>query len=365
MTEFIEYQDFENPTEFVKALSPLADEWKLGHSVRSYGWIFRGQRNADWPLIPSAYREGTLESFDYVQLVKSKMQLVESQSKTEIDWDSGEVVTSNKIYYPINHWFSSRDMLSRELVKVFAELSDRSGLSVSGYDGTRSRWGAAGDKQHMNLNTKRFKGEKVCFDFPALEEREMFALSQHYGIPTNLLDWTESPYVAAYFAASDAMSHIKQNLHPTKETIPGSEKLCVWAVNPVFLEDDGKEDNPEIDRIQLFTASWQSNPNLRAQKGLFSVHKMNSVKYKKTNYRLEDVIIRIAERLPHHAPDKPAVRCFRTPLKGALVILLWLKRLGFSASTLYPGYIGVTKEIEETYNRERSLMQNLKMTFVK
>lgn len=357
VTEFIEYRDFEDPKEFVKALSPLADEWKLGRSVRSYGWIFRGQRNAEWPLIPSAYREGTLESFDFIRLVKS-------QSQPTKDWDAGEVVTGNNTYCPINLWFSSREMLSRDLVKVFAELSDRSGLSVSGYDGERSRWGDAGEKQHMNLSTKRFKGEKVCFDFPALDEREMFALAQHYGIPSNLLDWTESPYVAAYFAASDAMSHVKKNLHPTKETIPNSEKLCVWAVNPVFLECDDKDDNPDIDRIQLFTASWQSNPNLRAQQGLFSVHKMNSVKYKKSGYRLEDVIVRIAERTPHHAPEKPVVRCFRTPLKGTLAILHLLKRLGFGASTLYPGYTGVTKEIEETYNGEVSLMNRFKMTFV-
>lgn len=46
---------------------------------------------------------------------------------------------------------------------------------------------------------------------------EWLALMQHYGAPTRLLDFTESPYVAAYFAVEDA--------------VVGAESCAVWALN--------------------------------------------------------------------------------------------------------------------------------------
>jgi hypothetical protein len=64
---------------------------------------------------------------------------------------------------------------------------------------------------------------------------EWLALMQHFGAPTRLLDVTESPYVALYFAV--------------EETGPDLETFAVWAINRIWcLEAAGDailKDQPE------------------------------------------------------------------------------------------------------------------------
>lgn len=51
---------------------------------------------------------------------------------------------------------------------------------------------------------------------------EWLALMQHYGAPTRLLDFTYSPYVAAYFAFEEAAAG-------------GCPGCAVWAINPTWV----------------------------------------------------------------------------------------------------------------------------------
>lgn len=53
--------------------------------------------------------------------------------------------------------------------------------------------------------------------FKVESKMEWLSLMQHYGAPTRLIDWTRSPYVAAFFAVNDLQV--------------GESSAAVWAIN--------------------------------------------------------------------------------------------------------------------------------------
>lgn len=74
------------------------------------------------------------------------------------------------------------------------------------------------------------------------------SLMRHYGLPTRLLDWSESLLIAAYFAVEPEPKPVNE---PEKEDSPGA----IWALDPTRLSQKYTKDQPAADFEPTFAPS--------------------------------------------------------------------------------------------------------------
>jgi hypothetical protein len=111
-------------------------------------------------------------------------------------------------------------------------------------------------------------------------------LMQHYGVPTRLLDWTESPLTALYFAVSDVTTENSDgalwSLKPTElNKISGinvGEKNFILCFDDDELKNYSVESLTQNQRIKLYplaTIATRNNPRIQAQLGVFTIHHLD------------------------------------------------------------------------------------------
>ena len=158
----------------------------------------------------------------------------------------------------------------------------------------------------------------------ALGLAEFLAFLQHNGFPTPLLDWTESPYIAAYFAF-EAVNHFK----------PQSEDVAVFAFNQRLWEATFKQVRDFADftpHVSILRPRQVGNHKLAMQQGCFTV----------TNVIDVEEHIRLNEN-----KDRTFLRKYEFDIRERPRVIRELSLMGISAIQLMPSVEAVCKKALE------------------
>lgn len=158
-------------------------------------------------------------------------------------------------------------------------------------------------------------------------------LMQHYGLPTRLLDWSESILVAAYFACSehsDRDGEIWSLLpyHLNNEQIGRAEIPLPYnsRIQPLFQAAMGKAEIEDDQAVAVFPL--ESDPRMLAQCGTYTIH---------------------SSRVPLDELPNAHKFLMRVPvpaaIKAALSSELW--NLGIRRSHLFPDLQNLATELKE------------------
>lgn len=212
---------------------------------------------------------------------------------------------------------------------IWRGQSDSSWLLEPTLDRVLTRIGKSGDTRTINEHLKRFKfavrgkrGENP----PELDENGWWALGQHNGLSTVLLDWTKSPFVGAYFAFISS----EESTTGYRIIYGISQTTIEWKSN-IIKKEHKSSSRPNI--VEFIEPLSDENIRLVSQGALFtrSPSGIDLESWIKENFKENEDKVRMWKLLIPESERK--------------IILQSLNRMNINHVSLFPDVYGASKYV--------------------
>lgn len=178
-----------------------------------------------------------------------------------------------------------------------------------------------GTKDFLLKEFKRLiRGKGLLKEINATSDEDFFCLGQHYGLPTPMLDWTESFYISLFFAFAD-------------EIPIDVENIAVWAIQTSASDamDDWNSSSESSLEIKFVDPFSDVNSRLISQSGMLL--------QKPSGVDLEDLISKYCRGNSH----SPVLAKLTMPAKERENVINALFSMNINWATIYPGIEGAAK----------------------
>lgn len=319
---FVVEVDHTSAGEFLGELSPLGKIF-IGENTLFGLIVFRGHsvgkchqkkdKHKEYELVSTAMRN---DSKDLAKLART----------TEVKDRESQVRAEAKIIHD------------------FFMMADSYGLPLPEYS------------QEMRETLSKFAFGRLDDDnihvWPPKSLYSLIGLARHYGLPTRLLDWSYDPFVAAYFAAVGAAKRASEDTKPEDRLNP-KDRLVVWGYSLKAVNELRKSAQTGVrPPFDMVLAPAASNPNLHAQKGVFTLQEHNDSASDATqvDYRtFDDVMLSWVTSLSGNiSTDHKVFYRFSLPVAEAGKLLWLLAKHFVTAGKVTPGYGGVVETLKES-----------------